>query len=141
MRPIHNLWQARLPLLALAVLQALDIWSTHLAVSLGAPEGNPVVNAMLGGGGFTQMALVKFAVLGLAFLLVAVDPGRGPYVHAALWIMDGVMALVVGLNLAAYGIITGAWEPVMLYLVLLCAVSAVAWKSVWDPRPTPTLQA
>lgn len=126
MRPSKRIWALRHPIMLLVVLQVFDTFSTLLALGVGGgEEGNPVMAAALGSAGGTGMAIAKWAVVALVFVAVAVDPGQGPYVPAALWIMNVVYAVVLSGNFAAYGLATGQWALPSAFWALMLTLAIV----------------
>ena len=67
----------------IAVLMALDVYTTKLALDKGAREANPVVRFILDKVGFTGFALAKVAFVGYLFWLGTAVP-------------DWVLYLVIG---------------------------------------------
>jgi len=53
----------RMPLVILAVLQVLDIATTHHLLQVGGVEGNPIAAALLALGGFTALIIAKGVIL------------------------------------------------------------------------------
>lgn len=126
MRSLERLWRLRHPILLLVVLQVFDTFSTLLALGVGGgEEANPVMAAALGAAGGVGLASAKWAVVALVFVAVALDPGKGPYVPAALWIMNVVYAIVLSGNFAAYGLATGSWALPVAFWALVLALAIV----------------
>ncbi len=125
MRYVDRVWSLRYTILLLVVLQVFDTLSTMLALGAGFQEGNPILARLLADGGATSLVAVKWAVVGLVFLAVALDPLQTPYVRAALVIMNVVYALVVTNNFAAYGMARGS-----MALAVAFAALALSWAIV-----------
>jgi len=78
-----------------AVLNALDIFTTRVALAGGAVEANPVARALLGSG---RVELLKAAVI----LVLGLRLGRrrpSLALHAMLWATAGVYLLTVANNI------------------------------------------
>lgn len=125
MRVAEKLWRLKYSILLLVVLQAFDTLSTILALGFGFDEGNPLVARLLDGSG-AALVLVKWAVVGLVFLGVALDPLEKPYVPAAIVTMNIVYAVVLSNNFAAYGYASGDWYLPVAFWALMLALATVS---------------
>jgi hypothetical protein len=133
---LERLHAVRHPLTLLAVFQAFDVLSTHLALAQGAQEGNPLVALALRHGGSLAIVVAKQAALALAFVAVALDPMDKPYLMAALVTMDIVYAAAIAGNFLAYMQRTGEWALPVAYWALALCIATVAVQSRWFPRPS-----
>lgn len=69
--------------LALATLAGLDAATTIAALALGAPEGNPVIAALIDGGGLLAIPLSQVAYVAIAGVLVSIVDGGERWVLAS----------------------------------------------------------
>jgi len=60
-----------LPFTILAALQVLDVWTTHVVLSRGGVEANPLVAAVMAALGSVLLALVLLKAGALGVVLVA----------------------------------------------------------------------
>lgn len=133
---LEKLHSVRHPLTLLAVFQAFDVLSTHLALSHGAQEGNPIVALGLKHAGPAAIVVAKQAALLLAFVAVALDPMESPHLKAALITMDVVYGAVIGGNFLAYMQRSGDWALPVAYWALALAIATAAVQARWFPRPS-----
>jgi hypothetical protein len=133
---LEKLHSVRHPLTLLAVFQAFDVLSTHLALGYGAQEGNPVVALGLRYAGPVAVVAAKQAALALAFIAVALDSMETPYLKASLVIMDVVYGAVIAGNFLAYMQHSGDWALPVAYWALVLAIATVAVQQRWFPAPS-----
>jgi len=69
--------------LALTTLAALDAATTIVAIALGAPEGNPLIAALIDVGGLAAVPVSQLAYVAIAGALVAVVDGGERWVLGA----------------------------------------------------------
>ena len=131
---LEKLHSVRYPLTLLVVFQAFDVLSTHLALGLGAQEGNPLVAMGLQHAGPVAMVLAKQAAIALAFFAIALDPMDRPYIMAALVTMDIVYGAAIAGNFLAYMEYSGEWALPVAYWALALAIATVAVQSRWFPQ-------
>lgn len=102
MNPERGLWAA------LVALAAGDAATTITALSLGLPEANPVLEALMGSLGIVAVPLSQVLYVGLASgVVAAVERGRRTPV-----LLAGVIpsALVVANNLAWITVAVAGWS-------------------------------
>jgi hypothetical protein len=133
---LEKLHAVRHPLTLLAVFQAFDVLSTHLALGAGGEEGNPLMALGLRHGGALAIVLAKQAALAVAFVAVALDPMEKPYLMAALVTMDIVYGAAIAGNFLAYMQLSGEWALPVAYWALALAIATVAVQRRWFPRPS-----
>ncbi len=128
---VERVWSLRYAILLLVVLQVFDTLSTMLALGAGFAEGNPLLVRLLEERGMEALVMVKWAVVGLVFMGVAFDPSQGPYVRAALVIMNVVYAVVVANNFVAYGFARGSMALPVAFAALALSWAIVAVDEVF----------
>ncbi len=128
---VDRVWSLRYAILLLVILQVFDTLSTMLALGAGFAEGNPLLVRVMEGQGLMGLVIVKWAVVALVFVGVALDPPQAPYVRAALVIMNIVYAVVVANNFAAYGFARGSMALPVAFAALALSWAIVAVDEVF----------
>lgn len=87
--------------LLLAVLQVVDVATTHLVLGVGGVEGNPLMTTLVSGGWAGPLVL-KLAAVGLIACLVGRCSPTSALVPRALTAVVGVYTAIVMWNTAIY---------------------------------------
>lgn len=89
------------PLVVLATLQVLDLWTTHAAFEHGAVEGNPVTALALVLGGFLALSALKVAAVSVnvSAAVLNVRAGHGARAVRGICIVSMLYCGVVLSNL------------------------------------------
>jgi len=83
----------------LALLNVLDVVTTHLVLGSGGTEGNPIMASLVSEGWVGPLTL-KLAACMVVAVIVARCPARSTFATRALVVVTGVYAAIITWNLA-----------------------------------------
>lgn len=99
-RMAEGLYQHRLALLLLLLLNLADVITTHVGLAIGIPEGNPLPAMLLAGGGQLAMFASKAGMMAGMALIVCLLHDRYPNLRLALTVTNFMLLLVLISNSA-----------------------------------------